>query len=597
MTTTPLTEAGAPATEPTEPGRRRPPRHSSDEGGFAMIYFALTLIVFMAMAGLGLDLWNIWRTSQEVQRAADAGALAGVTFLPGDVPLARNTAFDLIEANGFPRADATVQQGDTPQKLEVSVNTTVDNTFMGLLGVATTDITRQATAEFVGPVPMGSPANFLGNDPDLNDIVDHWMNVGSVRNQAGNGDRYHNGLCPGSGALGPCTAGIITNPSYSPNGHFYAVEVAPGTTGTLRVEIFDPAFYEVGDRCTENQAEIFGGVNQGTLQATAVANPNIPNSWHDDAADRYVGGNSPRWCTGDWLAGATRGGNGPITTTYIVREPDSTSFIDTDNPVVSTATCGPKQFTGRDVTWMRNGGAGIQGRLNAGAESQVLPLDTQTLANTFRRWVTVCEIPNPTAGRYILQVRTNAPLGQPTTDGSTTVNTYGHNRYAIRAGIGTDPTAASYRENVKVFANGRLPIYANADGANTEFFLARVLPSGADRILQVSLWDLSDGGSGGSMRVLPPSDSPTANFSGCTFSATPAGGYTPNTGTCSFSFGAGALNEKVMQVSVPIPSTYTCDESDPFGCWIKVQAPFDGQVNDTTTWSADVVGDPVRLIE
>lgn len=580
--------SSAPRSEHTEPDAER-----ADDGGFAIVFFALTLTVLMAMAGLGLDLWNLWRTSNEVQRAADAGALAGVTFLPADPNQARNTAFDLVEANGFPRANATASPGDTAQKLEVTVTTNVRNTFMGLFGVGSTTITRKAVAEFVGPVPMGSPANFLGNDPELGHFPDHWMNVASVRNQAGNGDRYQAGLCPGNGALGPCPgSGVITNPSYAPDGHFYAVEVAAGSGGPLRIQVFDPAFYEVGDRC--EQAGIFNA-NQGALQATAAADADIPDTWHDDAAARYVAGNSQQWCTGDWQAGAATGANGPITTTYVVREPDVTPLVDTDNPVVSAATCAPQQFVGRSVSWMQNGGNGIQGRLASGSESKVTHAGgfQQTLANSFRRWVTVCEISVPTSGRYLLQVRTNAPLGSPLITSPDTVNTWGHNRYAIRAGIG-DPTSASFDDNVKIFANGRLPIYANASGANTEFYLARILPSGADRILNVSLWDISDGGSAGSMQVVPPAEV-GGTFSGCTYSTT-GGTYTP-LGTCGFSFNANALNAQLMRVSIPIPSSYTCDQADPFGCWIKVRAPFSGSVNDTTTWSADVVGDPVRLIE
>ena len=577
---------------PDDPPTETPSR----DGGFALVFFALTLTVLMAMAGLGLDLWNLWRTSNEVQRAADAGALAGVTFLPADPTAARNTAFDLVEANGFPRANATASQGDTAQKLEVTVTTTVRNTFMGLFGVGSSTITRKAVAEFVGPVPMGSPANFLGNDPELGNFPDHWMNVASVRNNAVNGDRYQAGLCPGNGALGPCASGVITNPSYAPEGHFYAVEVAAGSGGPLRIQIFDPAFYEVGDRC--ERGGIFNA-NQAALQAAAAADPDIPDTWHDDAATRYVAGNSQQWCTGDWQAGAGTGANGPVTTTYVVREPDVTPFVDTDNPVVNTATCAPRQFVGRDEAWMQNSGNGIQGRLAGGAESKVNHAGgfQQTLANSFRRWVTVCEIAVPQPGRYLLQVRTNAPLGQPLTTSPDTVNTWGHNRFAIRAGIGS-PTDSSFDDNVKLFANGRLPIYTNASGANTEFFLARILPSGADRILNVSLWDISDGGSSGSMQVVPPSSGagePGGTFSGCTYSST-GGTFTPQ-GGCSFSFNAGDLNGQLMRVSVPIPASYTCNTSDPFGCWIKVRAPFAGSVNDTTTWSADVVGDPVRLIE
>ena len=98
----------------TGQGRPRIPRRG---GRVRVIYFAVTLTVFMAMAGLGIDLWNLWRNAQEDQRAADAGALAGVTFLPADLGAAKTNAFDIVEANGYPRGQATVKTGDAPSRL------------------------------------------------------------------------------------------------------------------------------------------------------------------------------------------------------------------------------------------------------------------------------------------------------------------------------------------------------------------------------------------------------------------------------------------------------------------------------------------------
>ena len=64
------------------------------------------------------------------------------------------------------------------------------------------------------------------------------------------------------------------------------------------------------------------------------------------------------------------------------------------------------------------------------------------------------------------------------------------------------------------------------------------------------------------------------------------------------SSGAG-YNGKLVQVTVPIPAGYSCTISDPQGCWIRLRFtyPAGTTVNDTTTWSAKLEGDPVRLIE
>ena len=51
-------------------------------------------------------------------------------------------------------------------------------------------------------------------------------------------------------------------------------------------------------------------------------------------------------------------------------------------------------------------------------------------------------------------------------------------------------------------------------------------------------------------------------------------------------------------VAVPIPSNYTCTYTSTGGCWFRLKVSFaSGNGEDTTTWTAYVSGDPVRLIE
>jgi hypothetical protein len=57
------------------------------------------------------------------------------------------------------------------------------------------------------------------------------------------------------------------------------------------------------------------------------------------------------------------------------------------------------------------------------------------------------------------------------------------------------------------------------------------------------------------------------------------------------------FNGRAIIAKVPIPDSYDCDETSTTGCWVRVQAVFSGGVTDTTTWSATMNGDPVRLVE
>jgi hypothetical protein len=52
-----------------------------------------------------------------------------------------------------------------------------------------------------------------------------------------------------------------------------------------------------------------------------------------------------------------------------------------------------------------------------------------------------------------------------------------------------------------------------------------------------------------------------------------------------------------VTASIAIPDGYSCNTASVLGCWVRVRFQYPGGVTDTTTWNAEIVGDPVRLIE
>jgi len=60
---------------------------------------------------------------------------------------------------------------------------------------------------------------------------------------------------------------------------------------------------------------------------------------------------------------------------------------------------------------------------------------------------------------------------------------------------------------------------------------------------------------------------------------------------------AGSWNGRIQTLAVPIPQNYTCDYNDPGGCWWRIFMNFPGGGQDTTTWNAQITGDPVRLTQ
>ena len=169
---------------------------------------------------------------------------------------------------------------------------------------------------------------------------------------------------------------------------------------------------------------------------------------------------------------------------------------------------------------------------------------------------------------------------------------------SIFTGFGSAGLAAVDGTDVSINARGRLPIYANATAANTTFYLARVLPYDAGRTLRVTLYDMGDAAAAGTLQILPPTEY-AATFSGCAFARNDGGAMTTNASTCTISnvsSGSG-FNGRSVTVDIPIPADYTCDSNVGTGCWIQVRAAFPSGVSDTTTWSAAILGNPIRLVE
>ena len=150
-------------------GAKRPKTERSR--GQILILFVMAIFVFTGMVALVIDVSWYWVNSLRVQRAADAAALAGVVQLPTN-PGGAGGAYDLAREeatkNGYDDASAAIvvtpvqQPAVTGRRLEVTVSAPVDMFFMRIFGINQINSTRVARAEFVLPVPMGSPDNWYG---------------------------------------------------------------------------------------------------------------------------------------------------------------------------------------------------------------------------------------------------------------------------------------------------------------------------------------------------------------------------------------------------------------------------------------------------
>ena len=590
--------------------RRRREHKRLDQRGYAAVLVAMSVAAFLLpITALSVDIAKWYVELERVQTAADAAAMAGVTYMPDDFASAKSTAIAVSALNGYPNSGTSsvlVETTSKPSQIKVTVATRVENVFAGSFGNRFTVVSRSAVADFNGPAPMGSPCNAYGNEPTAAITADQnrgpsssviiapsggasctsnpqfWGAIAGPETPKGNGDAYMTRNCS-SGNSG-CSG--TTNSEFDPLGYFYIVRVGTAALNVpMTIQLYDPAMVEVGDTCTSGPT-----LTSGWPWANNM-NPYVPN----DASARYAGGNASGFCNGDVVNGGVAG---DIVTSYGLRLPTDTYQPKVATPILSCQ----KQYPGYSSTQ---------------TTSQVLTEPTSTKANAsykpevakvFRQWLDLCTFTPTVAGDYYLQIRTNVALGG-SSDGEggyqnnpavfdqvgddATVKGNGNNRFGIRVkGAARSAISVSGFEHMGMYAN-----YSNGSVAATSTFnLVRVVPAAATKTLKIGFFDTGDASQPGTLTIQPPPDSNLpASISNCT-------GTGVVTGTLSgcqlTNVSSSTYNGKWQFVNVPIPANYTCTVAQAGGCWFTVKFAFpSGVPNDTTTWTAKIDGDPVRLIQ
>ena len=157
---------------PSDPGAPTATRRRRDGDGQVLPLFALSVFVIIGMVALVVDVAWFWTNQQQMQKAADAGALAGAVYLPGDVPRAYSSAMAEAKKNGYVNGSSGVtvtaaQDTSNRRRLKVTISGPVQ-TYFGQVFCVITGCSHQITesvtgiAEFTLPVPMGSPQNYYG---------------------------------------------------------------------------------------------------------------------------------------------------------------------------------------------------------------------------------------------------------------------------------------------------------------------------------------------------------------------------------------------------------------------------------------------------
>ncbi len=533
---------------PEQSDADRPATRRRLEAGYVMPMTAIIIIPVMIFAALATDVGAWYVKADQAQRAADAAALAGTVWLP-DQSAAETAALDAAARNGFrdpawvainggtANATVTVPAASPGAGLQVDIATTSPS-FFGKVVLDEIDIQRRAVATVTLPVRMGNPSNGLGTgnlaSTELGIPPDGvWLSL--------------NGWCQDHRQGDPFSVG------------FFGTQEAGGS---------------INDACA--------GPNLGS-------NPTLKPDGYTFVVDVPPGAGpialevfEPGLCTdanpADLLYSAEDNfANGPRLN-FQVYANDNTELNHADNLAATPVF------------------------------DHLYPADSCTTGSgQGGRWYRMHTIPAGagSVGLWYIQAKVRQ-----------NVNESGLNSFSIRARPVSDSqlcTSMLTATCPDLYALDWLSIYRpNFGGAGSgqpaEFFLAEIPEDHAGSVVEITLFDPGEGMD--NVQFLDPDGNEVdfefrrANCEIGLMCSNPA--IWPDTSDAGAdSCGAvpvpcldvtsSRFQDQFVVVTADIPSSYACGNQ----CWWKVRYTPEGAatVTDRTTWSIEVVGGPVHLVD
>src|SRR2546428_2171961 len=517
-----------------------------EQSGQTLVIVALMLIPLRGFTGLVSDVAWYEVNLMRIQRAADAAALAGVVYLPGNVAGAQAAAQQEATKNGYIDGAVGVTVTATPEALNnrilsVTVAAPVRSWFARLLGVTQFNARRNARAEFVLPVPMGSPEDYYGINVVCRN-TDTSPNCPQVPSATGAGTLAPLGFFGGVEARGTERQNgdaystyynnrPTLNAGFDANGYQYIVEFGPGTVNGSGW-LYDPMFCATG------------------LGTTSGRRLRAGDNWF------------------------STGGIG-ITTVYNLLDMNGTPYTLADDTLMATSGA---LFANSNAV---DKGPVYRGNQNYGGYNGSASVDCQSSPYHNAWWRLATGL---SAGQYRLQVTSN----------SGALNEDAINAFGIQATAAAGPSARVYGQN-------RMEAFIVINNTSV-FYLAQIEAAHAGKTLEIKLFDPGDISDTVFKIRLPTSTGfvyPSFTFSatGSSCGAPTSGGPTTSLRTSDTS-GCRFYNNEWVTISVPIPATYTAPtppgEAGPG--WWKIEYITAGTGQDITTWEVNIRSNPVHLI-
>jgi hypothetical protein len=506
-----------------------------EEKGAALMLVALSLVLLMGMAAFGTDLAWFYLNASRVQRAADAASLGGVVWLPGSEGAAFSTAHAIATQNGYTHTvdNALV----TPARVTGELNQ---------LEVTVTDTVPTFFLRVFGfqtqTITRTAVAEYI---PPLK--------LGSPTNQFGNDPSCYTSdpdVCAGN-----FWANIHATRTDSQMGDAYASYCAVGSGSS--------------NGCSQNP----NWRDTGYLYGMIPGGGSITLQTLDMAFHNETGGvsNGDPHRTGDHndFCGPAASCPGQTVTINVYR-PDPTPLDISDNTLHCTQTYAPLPQVNPDDNPPFNYAA--------------------NWAALGKGWQSACggaiDTSSSPDGIWVVQIVPNSSGGRTTVLASGNQANSGLNRYSIRTNTGN------------IFALGDFSIYNNAAGSTTSFYVAEVPDFYGGKTFVIELYDAGESAATGTLQPIDPSGS-VFNDGQCRIyskSAAAASYGSPDSvisagNSCQESVNPGEYNGRWLKFEMDLPVGYACTD-----CWWKMNYAYPSDMNDTTTWRAYMIGNPIHLV-
>lgn len=256
--------------------------------GQVLPLFALMSVVLLGGAALLTDVAWWWTNEQRMQRAADAAALAGAIYLPGNPGIADSVARAEAAKNGYVEGQHGISIRTRPsandsRRLLVDIEGPVETRFARVfcvddgLCLQQVNVGVRGAATYVLPVPMGSPLNYYGVG-DFRTIAAGTS--GSVQSVPGVGEPTDpTGWVSASGALADGGTPYANDDDGDEQGYrSFGIAVPSGATINgigveLKARSTDPSGCQIGVFLSWNNG---GNYTGRRTQALTAAFPSLP---------------------------------------------------------------------------------------------------------------------------------------------------------------------------------------------------------------------------------------------------------------------------------------------------------------------------------